>query len=63
MRSRHLTGDAFDVDVLGMNRDDVPEWWWHQLGNFAESQLGLRWGGRWKSIRDLGHFEDPRATP
>ena len=56
MRSRHLTGQAFDVDVLGFGRDQVPVWWWYQLGTLGE-QLGLRWGGRWTGLRDYGHFE------
>jgi len=59
MRSRHLTGDAFDIDINGMNRDAVPLWFWDMLGPWAERELGLRWGGRWNAIRDLGHFELP----
>jgi len=60
LRSRHLTGQAFDVDVLGFGRDQIPEWWLWNLGAYGE-QLGLRWGGRWKVPRDLGHFENNRA--
>lgn len=56
LRSKHLTGEAFDVDVLGFGRDEIPVWWWYSLGSFAE-QLGLRWGGRWTGLRDYGHFE------
>jgi peptidoglycan LD-endopeptidase CwlK len=54
--SLHLTGRAFDVDVVGFDRDALPKDWLESLGAFGES-LGLRWGGRWKSIVDLGHFE------
>lgn len=56
-RSRHITGMAFDIDVLGMRRDDIPSWWWPIIGNYAEQALGLRWGGRWTRPYDPGHFE------
>jgi len=61
LNSRHLVGQAFDVDIRGFARDDIPLWWWWQLGPIAERYLGLRWGGRWSSPRDFGHFEEPRA--
>ena len=57
LRSRHLSGRAFDLDILGVNRDSVPEWFWTQVGIWAERWLGLKWGGRWTSPRDLAHFE------
>jgi len=60
LRSKHLTGQAFDVDVLGFGRDQIPKWWFANLGNRAEL-LGLRWGGRWTVPKDFGHFEDARA--
>lgn len=53
--SFHESGQAFDVDMHGWNRDDVPEWVWDVVGPVGE-WLGLEWGGRWLS-RDLGHFE------
>lgn len=56
LRSAHLDGRAFDVDVLGFSRDDIPEWFWQQLGPYGES-LGLTWGGRWSNPYDPGHFE------
>lgn len=59
MQSKHLLGKAFDVDVFGFGRDDVPLWVWEEIGPWAEMQLGLKWGGRFTSIRDLGHFEAP----
>ncbi len=59
-RSRHLTGEAFDVDVLGFGRDEIPLWWFYNLGAFGE-HLGLRWGGRWTIPRDFGHFESMRS--
>jgi len=60
LRSAHLSGQAFDVDVHGYGRDQVPEWFWYELGFLGEA-LGFRWGGRWDSLRDLGHFENPYA--
>jgi len=61
LKSKHLIGQAFDVDIHGVDRDDVPSWFWWELGPFAE-RLGFRWGGRWKSPKDFGHFENPRAV-
>lgn len=55
--SKHLTGDAFDIDWYGFSRDAIPEWFWQQIGPWAELNLGLRWGGRWNSPYDPGHFE------
>ena len=60
-RSRHLTGQAFDVDVLGFGRDQIPRWWFYQLGSLAQP-LGLRWGGNFSGFWDPGHFEDARAV-
>lgn len=56
MKSKHIEGRAFDVDILGYNRDDLPKWWWLAIGQYGE-RLGLRWGGRWTSPYDAGHFE------
>jgi len=61
LRSKHLIGQAFDVDVHGYGRDEVPLWFWYALGTFGES-LGFRWGGRFGSLPDYGHFENPRAV-
>lgn len=55
--SAHLRGEAFDIDVFGMRRDDVPLWFWNIIGPWAETNLGLRWGGRWRTLWDPGHFE------
>lgn len=35
--------------------------YWEQLGEIGES-LGLKWGGRWVSHVDLGHFEMDSST-
>jgi len=56
MRSKHVDGKAFDIDILGYSRDDLPKWWWLAVGEYAE-RLGLRWGGRWATFYDAGHFE------
>jgi hypothetical protein len=56
LNSQHVVGHAFDVDMYGWNRDRVPTWVWDEIGPAAES-IGLRWGGRWKSFKDVGHFE------
>ena len=60
LRSRHLTGEAFDVDVHGFDRSAVPKWWWYGLGQLA-APLGLRWGGNFSGFWDPAHFEDARA--
>lgn len=60
--SAHLRGEAFDLDVLGIDRSAIPMQFWAILGPWAEQQLGLRWGGRWRSIWDPGHFELPGST-
>jgi len=56
--SKHLTGQAFDVDIHGYGRDQVPDWFWYALGQFGE-QIGFRWGGRFNGLWDPGHFENP----
>lgn len=60
LQSKHLQGQAFDVDIHGYGRDQIPLWWFEQLGQLGE-YLGLAWGGRWSGFRDYGHFENPRA--
>ena len=55
LESSHLSGQAFDIDMHGHNRDDVPRWVWDVAGPLGE-WLGLTWGGRWRS-HDFGHFE------
>lgn len=57
--SHHLTGKAFDVAVLGLTRNQVPLAWWEMLGAWAETNLGLRWGGRFvhDNERDVNHFD------
>lgn len=54
-RSLHLYGFAFDVQVMGMGRDALPERFWTILGVFWES-MGGRWGGRFDPP-DVNHFD------
>lgn len=54
--SLHLTGSAFDVQVQGYTRDELPSWWWQAIGLYAEEVYGLRWGGRF-STPDVNHFD------
>lgn len=56
-KSRHVLGMAFDLDVYGLNRNDIPGWFWEIVGPWAEKSLGLVWGGRWKNPYDPGHFQ------
>lgn len=56
--SLHLQGRAFDIDLVGYHRDRVPKRVWDWLGATGEA-LGLVWGGRWRTLRDFGHFEYP----
>jgi len=54
-RSLHLYGFAFDVQVVGYRREEIPLAWWARLGIFWES-IGGRGGGRF-SPPDLNHFD------
>ena len=56
MQSKHLSGQAFDVDLYGIDRNRVPAEIWAWIGPLGES-YGFTWGGRWTSFRDWGHFE------
>lgn len=54
-RSRHLSGQAVDVQVRGLLRSQVPPVWWDWIGRVGE-WYGLRWGGRFRQP-DLNHFD------
>lgn len=56
LNSKHLRGLAFDIDMWGWNRNDVPTWAYDQLAELAK-EYGLKWGGDWSTFRDIGHFE------
>lgn len=57
--SYHLSGLAFDVAVQGYTRDQIPYEWWAGLGEWAERNLSLSWGGRFVHAgeRDVNHFD------
>jgi hypothetical protein len=59
-KSYHLTGNAFDVEVDGYPlREQIPFEWWEHLGQWAEANLDLYWGGRFthEGRRDVNHFD------
>lgn len=58
-RSRHLYGLAFDLQIVGYQRAEIPWWWWQVLGNYWEA-MGGRWGGRFDRA-DVNHFDS--GTP
>ncbi|MBL7872702.1 MAG: M15 family metallopeptidase [Cyclobacteriaceae bacterium] len=55
--SKHQYGLAIDVVPV---IDSIAQWdnarLWKKIGSMGE-QLGLRWGGRWRTLYDPGHFE------
>lgn len=53
-KSRHLSGNAFDLQIAGYTRDQVPYRVWQIIGEVAERHFGLRWGGR---FNDPNHFD------
>lgn len=60
LNSKHTKRLAWDTAFLidGRVTWDVPNDWWDYLGEVGES-YGLRWGGRWKKLRDRPHLEVP----
>jgi hypothetical protein len=59
VNSAHVQGRAFDLDLSGYKREQVPNWFWEAVGPWAESEFDLIWGGRWRTFRDVGHFQLP----
>lgn len=55
-KSNHNYGYAFDVGVFVNGRYVHDEAKLKRVGELGE-QLGLIWGGRWTTFRDLPHFE------
>lgn len=57
----HLYGAAADLKFRGpagfSSTGPLAERW-QKLGRIGEA-CGLKWGGRWKTLVDLGHFERP----
>lgn len=60
LKSAHLTGDAFDLDIWGLSRGQIPKTFWDIYGQVVES-YGLVWGGRWSHPYDPGHCELPQG--
>ncbi len=56
--SWHEFGLAFDVAVLVDGKATWPNdrGLWEEIGELGEA-LGLEWGGRFKTILDLPHFQ------
>lgn len=58
LRSNHMSGRA--VDFVPVKNDKL--WWnapdavWEVMGEIGEAH-GLKWGGRWKDLKDSPHFE------
>jgi peptidoglycan L-alanyl-D-glutamate endopeptidase CwlK len=55
-------GRAFDIDFVGIAAGAVPQEWWDFAGRIGEA-LGLRWGGRFTTLRDYRHFERRPQLP
>ena len=55
IRSKHRSGRAFDFLVLGFHPDRYRRLY-SAIGRAGE-RLGMRWGGRWRTLKDLVHFE------
>ena len=60
--SPHNFGMAFDICFEGKTLAEcyppASDPRWAQVAAIGEG-LGLAWGGRWKSLKDLPHFERP----
>ena len=58
LRSNHMSGRACDFVPV----KDGRLWWnapdevWNIMGEIGEA-CGLKWGGRWKELKDSPHFE------
>jgi len=62
LNSPHLRGFAFDFDVVGFSRSEIPDEFWHIVGPWAEQELDVVWGGRFASLWDPGHFQLPNRA-
>ncbi len=57
LTSRHRGGKAFDIAFLGVSPNQAVNAGWFDLAGRAGESLGLRWGGRFRKLKDFGHFE------
>lgn len=55
--SPHLSGRAFDIAILSPNGNVDWSAAAYELPGRLGTELGLTWGGSWKSKADLPHFE------
>lgn len=53
-----LAVDLCPVNSAGHCNWNAPESVWHDMGMIGKA-CGLAWGGEFKSIHDMPHFEDP----
>ena len=68
MASRHLTGDAVDLWVLGA--DGKVTWDMAKYRRLAERMkeaaralgVAIEWGGNWRTLKDGPHFQLPRSA-
>ena len=64
LKSRHLTGHAFDVAVLV---DGKVRWDWPLYAKLSKDikaaaraeKVAIEWGGDWKSFKDGPHYQLP----
>ena len=57
--SWHNFGLAFDIvvlDALGKGDWNTSHPAWKRVGGLGKS-VGLEWGGEWKQLKDLPHFQ------
>jgi hypothetical protein len=66
LNSRHLTGDALDLEVKYAGKStDQQDWYWVRRINTAmqqasaETGVPIEWGGNWKTFKDGFHFQLP----
>ncbi|MFQ5757941.1 MAG: M15 family metallopeptidase [Acidiferrobacterales bacterium] len=55
--SRHTSRRAFDIVFRGVRPDDAVRAGWFRAAGIIGERLGLRWGGRFRRLKDFGHFE------
>ena len=61
-RSAHMEGRAFDVAVLKAGAIDWSATNKYERAGEIGKRLGLRWGGDFRGLRDLCHFELPTGS-
>lgn len=59
-QSWHNFGLAFDVVEIRGGRAMWENSKWPEIGQWGK-ELGLEWGGDWKSFKDRPHFQDKRG--